>query len=59
MKLTDGATITRDMIKREKYIFNQEIKFPRYTKRRIQKIAVKNGWNTQIVQILREISDGN
>ena len=31
----------------------------RDTKQRIQEIATNNGWNTQIVQILREMRDGN
>ena len=32
--------------------------FPRDTKQRIQKIAIKNGWNTHIVQIFCEKCDG-
>ena len=38
---------------------NQKINFPCETKRRMQEIAIKNGWNTHIVQILCEIRDGN
>ena len=33
--------------------------FPRKTKEHKQEIAIKNGWNTRIFQILRDIHDGN
>ena len=32
--------------------------FPRDTKQRIREIAIKNGWNTHILQIWRDIPDG-
>ena len=58
MNLTDGATFPMPLIKCAKIRVNQKIIFPRETKRRIQEIAINNGWNTQIVHILREIRDG-
>ena len=59
MTLTDGANFPMLLIKRKKTRVNQRIKFPRDTRRRIQEIAINNGWKTQIVYILREIRDGN
>ena len=35
------------------------MKIPHDTKQRIRKIAINNGWNTHIFQILREKHDGN
>ena len=57
MNLTDGATVLATLIKRAKTRVNKTIMCG--TKRRIQGVATNNGWNTQIVQILRAICDGN
>ena len=46
MNLTDGATFLTPLIKREKTRVNQKRLFSCDTKRRIQEIAIKNGWNT-------------
>ena len=51
MNLTDGENFTASLIKREKFIINQRINFPRDTKRHLRKIATHNG-------ILREKHDG-
>ena len=59
MNLTDGATFPASMIKCEKTRVNQKINFPCDTKRRIREISLNNGWNTQIVQILCELCDGD
>ena len=59
MNLTDGETFPTTLIKFTKTRVNQKIKFLRDTKRRIQEIAINNGWNTHIVQILHEIRDIN
>ena len=59
MDLTDGATFLTDLIKRAKNRVNKRIIFPRDTRRRIRDIAINNGRNTQIVQILYEIHDRN
>ena len=40
INLTDGSTFTMTLIKREKYRLNQEIKFPRDTKQRMQEISI-------------------
>ena len=58
MNLTDGVTFPVPLIKHVKTRFNQKIKFPRDTKRRIQKIVINIGWNTHMVHILCEIRDG-
>ena len=58
MNLTDGATFLMALIKRAKSRFNQKIKFPRNTKQRICETEIKNGWNPQVVNTLREESDG-
>ena len=57
MSLTDSATFPTALIKYEKSRINQKIKFPRDTKQVIRKIAIKNGWNTRIVQIMCEKCD--
>ena len=50
-------SVTAALIKCSKYRFNQKILHD--TKQRIQEIAINNGWNTHIVQILHEKSDAN
>ena len=59
MNLTDGANFPTALIKFATARFNQKINHPRETKQRIQENSINNGWNIQIVQILREILDGN
>ena len=59
MNLTDVATFTSALVKCAKTRVYLKIKFPRDTKRRIREISINNGYNTQIVHILREIHDGN
>ena len=58
MKLTDGATFPTALIKRAKLIFNQKMKIPRDTEQHTQEISTNNGWNTQVIQILREEPGG-
>ena len=58
MKLTDGATFPTALIKRAKLIFNQKMKIPRDTEQHTQEISTNNGWNTQVIQILREDRGG-
>ena len=57
--LTDGATFPTTLIKCAKTISNHKINFQHDTKLRIWGISINNGWNKQIVQILREKRDGN
>ena len=57
MNLTDGETYMAALIKRAKSRINI-LKTPRNTKRRMQKIVIKNGFNTLIVHILCEKYDG-
>ena len=57
MNLTYGATSPTALIKRAKTGCNKKIKFPRDTNWHLQKIAIRNVWNTQIVQILHEKRD--
>ena len=57
--LTDEATFPTFLIKLAKTIVNQKINFPRDTKQRKWEIAIKNGQNTQIFRILRDIRDRN
>ena len=57
MNLTAGGTFPMALIKRAKTGVNKKIKFPPDTMRRIQESEIINGWNTQIVQILREVCD--
>ena len=57
MNLTDGATFPMPLIKFAKTRVNKKIIFPRGTKQRIQEITINNGWNTQIVHILRDKRD--
>ena len=57
MNLNDGENFNTALIKRAIYTFNQKIKSPRDTKRRIWEIEINNGWNTHIFQILGEIYD--
>ena len=52
MNLINGATFMTAMIKPSKSRFNQKIKFSCGKEWRIWEIAINNGWNTQIVQIL-------
>ena len=59
MILTDGATFPTPLIKRAETRVNQKIKFSHDTKQCIREIAIKNGWNTHILQIFREICDVN
>ena len=59
MNLADDTTFSMALIKRVKSRFNQKIKSPYDTKGRIWKISINNGWNTQIVQILRGKCDGD
>ena len=59
MNLNDYATFPTDLIKRAETIVNQKINFPRDTKQRKWEIAIKNGQNTQIFRILRDIRDRN
>ena len=54
MNLTNVATFLTALIKRAKSILKQKIKPSRDTKRCIREIAINNGWNTQVVHILRE-----
>ena len=54
MNLTDDEIFLKDMIKREKFRFNQKIKYPCDTNQLIQEIAINNGWNTQVFQISYE-----
>ena len=56
MNLTDCETFTVALIKRAESRFNNV--FLRDIKRCIREIVTNNGWNTQVVQILREIRDG-
>ena len=56
--LKGGATFTKVLIKRAKLIINQKINFPRDRKQHIHEIEMNNGWNTQVVQILRGKHDG-
>ena len=58
MNLNYIVTFPLELIKCAKLIFNQKIKFSRDMKRHIHTIAIKNGWNTQIIQILYEECDG-
>ena len=58
MNLSDGATFTMALIKRATYRFNKKINVPRDTNQHIIEIETNNGWNTQIVHILREKRDG-
>ena len=57
INLTDGATFSVYLIKREISRFSQKINFLPDTKRRIRLIVINYGWNTHIVQILQEIRD--
>ena len=57
MNLTNGATFLMALIKRAKTRFN--FKNLCDSKRHIQEIAINNGWNMHIFQILREKRDGN
>ena len=59
MAVDFNSTFPTPLIKHAKTRVNQKINFTRDTKRRIQEITINNGWNTQIVQILRDIRDGN
>ena len=56
MNLTDVATFLMTLIKLSKTRVNKKMCD---TKRSMREITVSNGWNTQIIQILREIRDGN
>ena len=58
MNLTSGATFPESLIKRAKTRINKN-NFPRDTEQRIRQIEINNGWNIQVVEILREIRDGN
>ena len=58
INLTDGETFPKALIKRTKSIVHQKIKLQHDTKRGIREIAIKNGWNTPILQILSEKRDG-
>ena len=57
MYLNDGATFITPLIKLATTRVNQNINFRRDTKRHIRYIAINNGWNTQIFQLLREMHD--
>ena len=57
MNFTDGTTFLTALIKVEKNKVNQKINFLHDTKQHIHDIVINNDWNTQIVQILREIGD--
>ena len=59
MNLTDSLTFLTSMINCSKTAFNYNNRIRCDTKRRIQKIAIHNGWNTHIVQILLDKRDGN
>ena len=52
MNLNDSATLTLDLVKREK--FRLHFKNPCNTNQRICTIAINNGLNTQIFHILSE-----
>ena len=54
MNLTYVETFPTSLIKREGKYIKSRINFLCDTKRRIREILIYNGWNTQIVQILRE-----
>ena len=56
MNLTSDATFPPSLIKRAKTRVNLK-KLRRDTKQRIREIAIKNGWNTHIFQILHEIRE--
>ena len=58
MNLTDGSTFTTPLIKCAITRGNKKIKSTGDTTRRIRDIAINNGWNTQIFQILCDIRDG-
>ena len=58
MNLTDISTLPLDLIKREKKDFKSKINLLRYIKWRGYKIAINNGWNTQIFQRLQKEHDG-
>ena len=58
MNLTDGAAFPTPLIKHAKNKVNQKINFLHYTKQCIQYIAINNGCNKQILQLLREIRGG-
>ena len=58
MNVNDGATFPTDLIKREKSRIDQNNNFPCDTKRCIRQIAINNGLNTCIVQILGDKRDG-
>ena len=52
IKLTYCETFTVDLIKRAESRSNKSINFPHDTKRCIWEIAINNGWNIYIIQIL-------
>ena len=58
MSLTDRENSSIDMGKHAKYRFNKKNN-AREKKRHKGEITINNSWNTQIVQILSEKSDGN
>ena len=58
MNLPDGKTFPTALIKRSKYIINQCFSFSRDKNQLMQEIAINNGWNTQIVQVLHQKCDG-
>ena len=58
MNLTGGVTFLTVLIKCAKSGINKKTNFPRETKRRIRKVEINNGWNTQIVQIFHDKRDG-
>ena len=59
MNLSDDDTFPSALIKRAKIRINQKIKFLHDTKHRVCTIAINNGWNNHIVQIVIEECDGN
>ena len=57
MNLNDGGTVLTDLIKRAKIRVNKKINSPRDTRQLIREIVINNGWNKQIVKMLRKIRD--
>ena len=58
MNLTDDTTFLTAPTKRAKTRFNQNNNNCCDTKRNIREIAINNGWNTQVIQILCEKRNG-
>ena len=58
MNLPDGDTSSPALIKREKLVLNKNNNFLRDKNQHIHTIAIRNGWNTQVVHIFHQEHDG-